>query len=102
MGAGQLAMGLGGVAIPALVAEMMEGTGHATAGLGGVMTAYGAGATASPLLAGLVAQYLGFSASFFALAVVAGIGLAVWMVGHRLLGTSVPPGHTGETSAEPA
>ena len=47
-----LAMGLGGVAIPALVAEMMEGTGHATAGLGGVMTAYGAGATVSPLLAG--------------------------------------------------
>jgi MFS family permease len=96
-----LAMGLGGVAIPALVAKMMEGTGHATAGLGGVMTAYGAGATVSPLLAGIVAQYLGFSASFYALAGVAGIGLAVWMVGHRHLGTAVPPGHTGGASGKP-
>lgn len=97
-----LAMGLGGVAIPALVAEMMEGTGHANAGLGGVMTAYGAGATASPLLAGLVAQYLGFSASFIALAAVAASGLAVWMVGRRLLGTDGPRRQSGGASAEPA
>ncbi|GJE13414.1 MULTISPECIES: MFS transporter [Methylobacterium] len=96
-----LAMGLGGVAIPALVAEMMEGTGHANAGLGGVMTAYGAGATVSPLLAGLVAQYLGFAASFLALASVAGAGLLVWMVGRRFLGKEQHTGHTEEASAEP-
>ena len=85
-----LAMGLGGVAIPALVAEIMDDTGHATAGLGGVMTAFGAGAAVSPLLAGFVAQYLGFSASFLALASVAGIGLALWVVGRRLPGGAVP------------
>ena len=96
-----LAMGLGGVAIPALVAEMMEGTGHANAGLGGVMTAYGAGATVSPLLAGLFAQYLGFAASFLALASVAGAGLLVWMVGRRFLGKEQHTGHTEEASAEP-
>ena len=87
-----LAMGLGGVAIPALVAEIMDDTGHATAGLGSVMTAFGAGAAVSPLLAGLVAQYLGFSAAFLALAVVAGIGLALWIVGRRLPGGAVRGG----------
>ena len=97
-----LAMGLGGVAIPALVAEIMDGTGHANAGLGGVMTAYGAGAAVSPLLAGVVAQYLGFAASFVVLAAVAAAGLAVWMVGRRALGMHGPAGQTGRASAEPA
>ncbi|BAQ49280.1 arabinose efflux permease (plasmid) [Methylobacterium aquaticum] len=97
-----LAMGMGGVAIPALVAKIMDGTGHATAGLAGVMTAYGAGATVSPLLAGLVAQYLGFAASFVALAAVAAGGLAVWMVGRRALGMRGPTSQTDGVSAEPA
>jgi MFS family permease len=97
-----LAMGLGGVAIPALAAEIMDGTGHANAGLGGVMTAYGAGAAVSPLLAGLVAQYLGFAAAFVALAAVAGTGLAMWMVGRRMLGMPGSTGQTGRASAEPA
>lgn len=96
------AMGLGGVAIPALVAEIMENTGHANAGFGGVMTAYGAGATVSPLLAGLVAQHLGFPASFLVLAAVAAVGLAMWMAGRRMLGTGSPKGQTGRASAEPA
>ncbi|GJE47344.1 putative MFS-type transporter [Methylobacterium tardum] len=97
-----LAMGLGGVAIPALVAETMEGSGHANAGLGGVMTAYGAGATASPLVAGLVAQYLGFSTSFIALAAIAAGGLAVWMAGRRVLGLRDRTGQTDGASADPA
>ena len=78
-----LAMGLGGVAIPALVADVMSGTGRASAGLGAVMTAFGAGAALSPLLAGSVAQRLGFPASFLALGAVAVLGLALW-TGERL------------------
>ncbi|MET7241739.1 MFS transporter [Methylobacterium sp. EM32] len=85
-----LAMGLGGVAIPALVAEIMRGSGHAGAGLGGVMTAYGAGAALSPLLAGLVAQSLGFPATFFTLAAVAAVGLGAWMVDRRVSGGGAP------------
>lgn len=81
-----LAMGLGGVAIPALVAEIMDETGHAGAGLGSVMTAYGAGAALSPILAGLVAQWLGFPAAFIALAIVAGAGLGLWVLGGNVLG----------------
>ncbi len=82
--------GPGGVAVPALVAEIMNNTGHANAGLGGVMTAYGAGATVSPLLAGLVAQHLGFPASFLVLAAVAAVGLAMWMAGRPHAGHGQP------------
>lgn len=79
-----LGMGLAGVAIPALVAETMADTGHAGAGLGGVMMAYGAGAALSPALAGMTAQALGFPAAFITLGAVAAIGLAVWVVGLRM------------------
>ena len=78
-----LSMGLAGVAIPALVAEITAGTGHAGGGLGGVMMAYGAGAALSPALAGLVAQEFGFSAAFLALGAVAAIGLLIWIIGLR-------------------
>ena len=75
-----LATGFASVAIPALVASIMEGTGHATAGLAGVMTAFGAGATLSPIMAGTMAQWLGFPAAFIAMAVVAAAGSALWML----------------------
>lgn len=73
-----LATGFASVAIPALTASIMSGTGHATAGLAGVMTAFGAGATLSPVLAGLMAQWFGFPAAFVAMAAVAAVGAAVW------------------------
>lgn len=73
-----IASGLAGVAIPALVAGMMSGSGHSTAGLAGVMTAYGAGATVSPVLAGAVAQHLGFPAAFAVMAGCAAVGLVLW------------------------
>lgn len=79
-----LALGLAGVAIPALVAEIMKETGHAGAGLGGVMLAYGAGAALSPALAGLVAQGFGFPVAFATLGAVAATGFAIWIVGLRL------------------
>lgn len=96
-----LAMGLGGVAIPALVAEIMDGTGHASAGLGGVMTACGAGATVSPMLAGPVAQDLGLAASFVALAAVAASGSVMWMIGCRLLGMHGSARQADRAAAEP-
>jgi MFS family permease len=74
-----LSMGLAGVAIPALVVNIMNGSGRARAGLGDVMTAYGAGAALSPLLAGSIAQTLGFRAAFVAMSCVAIIGLVSWM-----------------------
>ena len=79
-----VSMGFAGVAIPALSIDIMSKTGHANAGLGGVMTAYGAGAAVSPLLAGLVAQHAGFPVAFLTLGCVAAAGLVSWLVGWRL------------------
>ncbi len=84
-----MSMGLAGVAIPALAAEIMAGTGHAGGGLGGVMMAYGAGAALSPALAGVVAQEFGFPAAFLVLGAVAGIGLLVWITGLRAQASSI-------------
>ncbi len=81
-----LAMGLASVAIPTLSAEIMAGTGRANAALGVVLTAFGAGATLSPLVAGVVAQHLGFSGAFLVLGGVAASGLAVWLLGIKALG----------------
>jgi MFS family permease len=78
-----LSMGLAGVAIPALAADITADTGHAGCGLGGVMMAYGAGAALSPALAGLVTQEFGFPVAFLALGAVAAIGLLVWIIGLR-------------------
>jgi MFS family permease len=69
--------------MPSLAAEAMRGTGNANAGLGVVLTAFGAGATASPVLAGFVSDSLGFSAGFWALAAVALVGLAFWLLAGR-------------------
>lgn len=81
-----ISVGMACVAIPALNAEIMAGTGRANIGLGAVMTAFGAGAMLSPLIAGFVAQRVGFSGSFIAYAIVAFIGLIVWTIGRRVLG----------------
>ncbi len=78
-----LATGLAGVAIPALNATVMAGTGRANAGLGAVLTAFGIGATASPLLTGFVTQHLGYRDAFLTLAAVAGITLIAWTVARR-------------------
>ena len=80
-----LSMGLAGVAIPALAIDIMADSGHSNAGLGGVMTAYGAGAALSPALAGFVAQYDGFPIAFLTLGCVALAGLTAWMIGWRMV-----------------
>ena len=85
-----VSMGFAGVAIPALVVEIMADSGHANAGLGGVMTAYGAGAALSPAVAGAIAQAAGFPASFLALGGIAAIGVAVWAIGWPIAARSAP------------
>lgn len=74
-------MGLAGVAIPALVAEIIAGTGHA--GGGRRYDRLWRGRRVEPALAGLVAQEFGFPAALLALGAVAAIGLLVWIIGLR-------------------
>jgi predicted MFS family arabinose efflux permease len=66
--------------------EIMAETSRANVGLGLVMTTYGAGAALSPIFAGAVAQSFGFRACFVALALLAGAGLAIWLVAARRTG----------------
>ncbi len=87
-----VSMGFAGVAIPALAISIMADSGHANAGLGGVMTAYGAGAAVSPLLAGVVAQHAGFPVAFATLGAVALLGLLGWVSGWRMATAQSPAG----------
>ncbi len=68
---------LSGVAIPALAAQPMAGTGRVSAGFGTVLTASGLDAAPSPLIAGGVACN--------ALDPVAAATIVVWLVMPRVL-----------------
>ena len=96
------AMGLNGVAIPALTASVMRGTGRSSAGLGAVLTAFGTGAALSPLVAGFLAQRFGFSLSFTALAAIACVALVIWITGCRYVGRTLFDGSRPAESNETA
>jgi MFS family permease len=66
--------------VPGLVARILAGTGHVNAGLGAVMTMQGVGAALSPMLGGLIAERIGYSAAFLILGGIAVAALAVWVV----------------------
>lgn len=72
--------GLLGVAVPGLVARLLDGTGRVNTGLAMVMTAQGIGAACSALLAGMVAEGLGYGAAFLTLGGVALAALALWLL----------------------
>ena len=79
-----LSVGMALVAIPVLNAAVMAGTGRTSAGLGFVLTTFGAGATVAPLIGGFVANRFGFGGSFVAYAIIAVLGLAFWTGGRHM------------------
>lgn len=78
---GQILDGIGGgmiaVAALGLAARIMRGTGHATAGLGFVLTMHAIGAATSATLGGVIAQRAGYDMAFLTLAGIAAFGLLV-------------------------
>ena len=80
--------GLLGVAVPGLVARIMQGTGRVNAALGMVMTMQGIGAALSTTLGGAVAEAYGYAASFVALGIVAVVALALWMLATPLMSSA--------------
>jgi len=86
--------GLLGVAVPGLVARILDGTGHVNAGLGAVMTMQGVGASLSPALAGFVAGKLGYSASFVVLGGIAACALLLWMLARPITANACRPSLT--------
>lgn len=71
--------GLQGVAVPALVARLMYGTGRVNVGQGAVMTVQGIGASLSPMLGGEIAQAFGYRTAFLALGFLSLGALALWL-----------------------
>jgi MFS family permease len=72
--------GLLSVAVPGLVARILNGTGHVNAGLGAVMTMQGVGASLSPALGGVIAGRFGYDMAFIGLGAVAALALLLWVL----------------------
>lgn len=71
--------GLQSVAVPGLVACLLDGTGRVNVGQGAVMTVQGLGASLSPAIGGWLAQLLGYHVAFFVLGSFAFVSLALWL-----------------------
>ena len=71
--------GLQSVAVPGLVACLLDGSGRINVGQGAVMTVQGVGASLSPALGGWIAQLLGYRIAFFVLGSFSLLSLALWI-----------------------
>jgi MFS family permease len=71
--------GLQSVAVPGLVARVLNGAGRINVGQGAVMTAQGIGASLSPALGGWIAQLFGYSSMFMTLGAFATISIGLWI-----------------------
>jgi MFS family permease len=71
--------GLQSVAIPGLVAHVLNGTGRVNVGQGAVMTVQGVGASLSPAIGGWIAQKLGYPAAFLILGSFSIGSIVIWL-----------------------
>ncbi|MDH7639370.1 MFS transporter [Sphingomonas oryzagri] len=71
--------GLQSVAVPGLVACLLNGTGRVNVGQGAVMTVQGVGASLSPAIGGWLAQMLGYHIAFYVLGSFALASVALWL-----------------------
>lgn len=72
--------GLQSVAVPGLVAHLLNGTGRVNIGQGAVMTVQGIGASLSPAIGGWMAQSIGYPLTFLILGSFASISIVLWIV----------------------
>jgi MFS family permease len=77
--------GLQSVAVPAVIARVLNGTGRINVGQGAVMTAQGVGAALSPALGGWIAQTGGYPRAFLLLGALAIGSLLLWIGGARII-----------------
>jgi MFS family permease len=71
--------GLQSVAVPGLVARILDGTGRVNVGQGAVMTVQGIGASLSPAIGGWIAEEIGYGAMFLILGSFALGSVALWL-----------------------
>lgn len=72
--------GLQSVAVPGLVAHILNGTGRINIGQGTVMTVQGLGASFSPAIGGWIAQGIGYNPTFMILGGFAIGSILLWVV----------------------
>lgn len=77
--------GLQSVAVPGLVARILNGTGRVNVGQGAVMTVQGLGAALSPAIGGWIAQSIGFSSTFLLLGSFALVSILLWLLFSKIL-----------------
>jgi MFS family permease len=70
--------GLQSVAVPSMVARILNGTGRINVGQGAVMTVQGVGASLSPAIGGWLAQWQGYGPAFLILGAFAFGSLLIW------------------------
>jgi MFS family permease len=70
--------GLQSVAVPGLVARILNGTGRVNVGQGAVMTVQGVGASLSPAIGGWLAQWHGYGSAFLILGAFALGSVVIW------------------------
>lgn len=80
--------GLQSVAVPGLVARILNGTGRINIGQGAVMTVQGLGASLSPAIGGWIAQGIGYPATFLLLGGLALLSIVFWVFYSNLLKTA--------------
>ena len=77
--------GLQSVAVPTLVARILNGTGRINVGQGVVMTMQGVGASLSPAIGGWLAQEIGYGTMFMILGSFALGSIALWVGFHGVV-----------------
>jgi predicted MFS family arabinose efflux permease len=82
--------GLQSVAVPALVARILNGTGRVNVGQGAVMTVQGIGASLSPAIGGWLAQWHGYGSAFLVLGCFALGSVVIWFAFAPVLRPAIP------------
>ncbi len=77
--------GLQSVAVPALVAHILNGTGRVNVGQGAVLTVQSLGAALSPALGGVIADRIGYPNTFMILGCTSLFSIAIWLAGAGLV-----------------
>ena len=77
--------GLQSVAVPGLVAHILNGTGRVNIGQGAVMAVQGIGASLSPAIGGWIAQSIGYSSTFMILGSFAIGSILLWVIFYKPL-----------------
>jgi MFS family permease len=94
--------GLQSVAVPGLVARILNGTGRVNVGQGAVMTVQGVGAALSPALGGALAQAVGYRIAFVILGAFALGSLALWVTFRSVVRPACDTADHAAAAASPA